>query len=147
MNITICGSILFIDKMISDKNALEDAGHTVMIPGFVARDKNGNAMSQEEFYRIRKSGAMEQTWFEHEKSRAMREHFEKIEKADAILVANYPKNGVDGYIGGNTLIEMGLALHLKKKIFLLSPIPDMPYTEELIGMQPIILIGDLSRIA
>jgi hypothetical protein len=42
---------------------------------------------------------------------------------------------------------MGLAFHFRQKIFLLNPVPDMPYIkEEVLGMQPIIIEGDLSLI-
>ena len=59
---------------------------------------------------------------------------------------SYDKNGVKGYIGGNTLMEMGLAFYLKKKIYLLNEVPELPYKEEILGVKPIILNGDLSKI-
>ena len=40
------------------------------------------------------------------------DHFKKIEKSDAILVLNYPKGAVNGYVGGASLMEMGLAYYL-----------------------------------
>ena len=138
MKITLCGSIAFIDQMLEHKGVLEEQGHTVFIPEFIAQDKEGNPMSQQEFYKIRKRGDMEPVWFEREKARAIREHFEKIEKSDAILVVNCDKNDVPGYIGGNTLMEMGLAFHLGKSIYILNPIPEMSYKEELIGMKPVL---------
>ena len=74
------------------------------------------------------------------------QHFNKVVWADAILVLNYDKNGVKNYIGGNTLMEMGLAFFLKKKIYLLNQIPELSYKEEVLGMRPIILGGDFSKI-
>jgi len=45
------------------------------------------------------------------------------------------------------LSEMALALHFKKKIYVLNPIPlSLSYTEELFGTLPIILNGDLKLI-
>lgn len=146
MIITICGSIGHLDRMIECQKTLETVGHEVYIPAFVARDQDGNPMDSKEFYRIRKSGEMELSWFEGEKSRAMQQHFELIAKSDAILVVNEEKNGMAGYIGGNTLMEMGLAFYLKKKIYLLNLIPEISYKEEVIGMTPIILNGDLQSI-
>jgi hypothetical protein len=61
-------------------------------------------------------------------------------------VLNHEKNGIVGYIGGNTLIEMGVAFYLGKKIYLYDPIPEMSYTEEILGMKPTVIDGDLSRI-
>ena len=62
------------------------------------------------------------------------------------MIANYDKNNIKGYIGGNTLMEMGLAFFLKKKIYLLNEIPELSYKEEILGVLPIILNGDLSKI-
>jgi nucleoside 2-deoxyribosyltransferase len=76
----------------------------------------------------------------------IREHFKRIDKADAILVLNYEKKGIPNYIGGNTFLEMGHAFGLGKKIFLLYPIPDMDYNVEMRALQPIILDGDISKI-
>jgi len=41
---------------------------------------------------------------------------------------------------------MSFAYILKKKIYLLNPIPDMIYTDEIIAMHPIVLNGDLTKI-
>lgn len=146
MIITICGSIAHLDRMIECQEALETSGHQVYIPAFVSRDQAGNPMDSKEFYRIRKSGEMELSWFEGEKSRAMRQHFDLIAKSDAVLVVNEEKNDSAGYVGGNTLMEMGLAFYLNKKIYLLNPIPEIAYKEEIIGMTPSVLNGDLARI-
>lgn len=147
MKITVCGSIAFIDQMLECQTVLEKSGHIVYIPSFTAEDPEGNPMDKKEFYRIRKEGKMDLKWFEKEKARAIREHFDEIVKGDAILVTNYEKNGVPGYIGGNTLMEMGLAFHFKKPIYLLYPLPEISYKEEIIGMLPIVLDGDLSNIS
>lgn len=78
---------------------------------------------------------------------AIRDCWRDIQTADAILVANYDKHGIKNYIGGNTLMEMGFAYVLNKQIFLLNPIPDIPYYRtEIEAMKPIILNGDLSKV-
>ena len=41
---------------------------------------------------------------------------------------------------------MGLAFYLKKKIFLLNDIPEMSFKEEILGMKPIVINNDLSKI-
>jgi hypothetical protein len=76
---------------------------------------------------------------------AIRVHYQKIVAADAILVVNYDKRGIAHYVGGNSLMELGFGHVLGKKIFLLYPIPDMPYTDEITAVQPIILDGDLTK--
>jgi len=71
---------------------------------------------------------------------------QRLKKPDAILVINYPKKGIEGYIGGNTFLEMGYAFGLKKKIFVLFPLPHMDYEAEMHAMEPMVLDGDLGKI-
>src|SRR3989344_4608186 len=76
-----------------------------------------------------------------------KKHFEKVIRGDITLVLNYEKNGVPGYVGGAVLMEMAIALHHRKPIYLLNPIPkSVSYKEELLGMSPMILDGDLANI-
>mgnify|MGYP001590224124 CR=1 FL=1 len=51
------------------------------------------------------------------KEGAIRDHFKKIDWCDAALIANHEKRGVEGYIGGNTLIEIGIAFYTHKPIY------------------------------
>ncbi len=68
-------------------------------------------------------------------------------EADAILVTNFEKNGLPGYIGGNVLMEMVLAFHYKKPIFIYNNISDdLNFKEEVYALNPIFLDHDLSII-
>ena len=137
MIITICGSMKFHEEMRNAKKALEKMGHTVYVPKSIdLMDTAGYVHPVEDEERI-------EAKIEHD---FIREHFRKIEKADAILVLNYDKRGIANYIGGNTFLEMGLAYWLGKKTFLLHPIPEMDYKTEMYAMQPVILGGDLSKL-
>ncbi len=70
---------------------------------------------------------------------------ENLKNSDAILIMNYTKNNKENYIGTNSLMEIGMAFILNKKIFLLNPSPE--YAEhELVAIGVNILKGDLSRI-
>ena len=69
----------------------------------------------------------------------MDKHFRKIDDSDAILVVNEEKNGVPHYIGGNTLIEIAYAYAQGLEIFLLNPIPEVSYSDEIQGMHPIVI--------
>lgn len=146
MKITICGSIAFYEKMQEVKKELEQLGHAVDIPPCELFDENGKIISVQEYYKIRKAGTEDEKWIWERKKWAIKKHFEKVVWADAVLVLNYEKNNIAGYVGANTLIEMGLALHLDKPIYLLNPIPEISYKEEILGMQPIVLNGDLRKI-
>ncbi len=76
----------------------------------------------------------------------IRDYFEEIKTGDAVLIVNDERKGIANYIGGNSFLEMAFAHVLHKEIFLLNPIPEMGYSDELIAMQPVILNGDLSLI-
>lgn len=74
------------------------------------------------------------------------EHFRKIDDSDAILVVNMDKNDVPNYIGGNTLIEIAYAYAQGLEVFLLNAIPDVSYVDEIRGMHPIILDGNITAL-
>lgn len=137
MTITICGSMQFHEEMRSIQAKLEAAGHAVLVP------KSLELMDRKDFVHPTEDEGRIQAKIEHD---FIREHFRKIEEADAILVLNYKKKGTPNYIGGNTFLEMGLAFWLGKKIFLLNPVPQMDYLTEMHAMQPIVINGDLSKI-
>ena len=146
MKITLCGSIAFIDEMDAVRKELEAMGHDVEMPPLEVMGGEGKMIPAKEYYTLRKSVTDETHWIWKKKEWAMREHFDKVVWAEAILVCNHDKNGIAGYIGANTLLEMGLAFHLKKPTYLLNAIPEVSYKEEILGMRPIVINGDLKEI-
>lgn len=146
MKITICGSIAFFEEMQETKKQLERLGYEVKLPPSEVVDENGQAIPAKEYYTIRKATSTTDGWIWDRKEQAMRDHFEKVLWADAILVLNHDKNNISHYIGPNTLLEMGLAFHNRKKIYLFNPIPEISYKEEILGMRPIIIDGDFTLI-
>jgi hypothetical protein len=147
MKITICGSIAFIDNMVSLKTDLEKLGHEVYIPPVSIVDDQGKPLDVKEYYRMRHTEIDPKSWIWDKKKEAMLLHFNKVALAEAILVLNMDKNGIAGYIGPNTFMEMGLALYLNKKIFIYNPLPAAsPYYEELLGCQGTVLEGNLEKI-
>ncbi len=146
MKITLCGSIAFQDEILSVKEKLEKLEHEVEIWPLELKDGQGNLIPVKEYYKIRRAANEDEKWVWDRKAEAVLEHFDKVAWSDAILVTNYDKKDVKGYIGGNTLMEMGLAFFLKKKIYLLNQIPELSYKEEILGVKPIILNGDLTKI-
>ncbi|HBD02505.1 MAG: Maf-like protein [Microgenomates group bacterium GW2011_GWC1_46_16] len=136
MIITICGSMQFHREMQTTKQELESRGFTVFAP-----DELDNVKSNESYMKNDEDKINAKIEYDF-----IREHFKKVEAADAILILNYPKHGIDGYIGGNTFLEMGYAFGQGKKIYLLHPIPKMDYYTEMVAIQPVILNGDLGRI-
>lgn len=136
-----------IDQMHEIGNQLESLGHQVKIPEIEIKDPTGKSLTQKDYDLVRKSATDQDTWIWDTNREAMRDHFVKITWSDAILIPNYEKNGIPGYIGPNTLMEMGLALFLNRKIYLLNPIPTIDSKEEILGINPIILNGDLAKIS
>lgn len=136
MTITICGSMSFHQQMKEAQARLEKRGFTILLPEELADGSANEALLEKDEDKI--SAKIEYNF--------IREHFKKVEMADSILILNYPKKGIDGYIGGNTFLEMGYAFGLSKKIFLLYPIPKMDYFTEMSAIQPIVLNGNLTLI-
>ena len=147
MKITICGSIAFIDQMLATQKKLEELGHEVKIPPYQIMDDNGKLIPAKEYYAMRKQASDDAGWIWERKGEAIKNHFDKVIWSDAILVLNYDKNSIANYIGPNTFLEIGLAFHARKKIFLLNPIPEIIYKEEMLGMKPTIINGDFSLLA
>lgn len=132
MKIALCGSMSFGKEMLEIEKKLKEEGHQVIVP------ENTQAYADET---IRIENKLEKM-----KLDVIRKYFHLIKKQDAILVLNYTKNGIENYVGGNSLIEMAFAHVLNKKIFLLNPIPKMNYSDEIECFSPIILNKDIKRI-
>lgn len=153
MKITICGSIKFYQEMESARDELIAHGHEVKIPelSLDAPEEFGGDKKVYFGKYIEENGGIDAFPAGHEiwslKESAINDHYEKIDWCDGILVINHEKRGIAGYIGGNTLIEIGVAFYLKKKIYIQNPISsEMSYKQEIMGMKPVMLDGDLNKI-
>ena len=82
-----------------------------------------------------------------DKARFIKSHFQKILKSQSILVVNNTKKGMRGYIGGNALMEMGIAFGSNIKIYLLRSVAkNHPFYEEIAAMNPTVIKGDFKKI-
>lgn len=74
----------------------------------------------------------------------------KVQESDATLVLNFDKikDGkiYENYIGGATLLEMYDTYLSQKPIFLYNGIPNNMLQDEIIGMSPIVINGNLFKI-
>jgi hypothetical protein len=136
MRIGIIGSMQYTEKMLEVRDSLIQLGHEAFVTklheAFI-----GKSDEEKERIKIHQKNNMD----------AIREFWNAMQGADAVLVLNLDKNGIRNYIGGNTLMEIGFAHVLKQKIFLYNPIPDIPYYKtEIEAVKPVIINGDLSRI-
>ncbi|MFA5348943.1 MAG: hypothetical protein WC309_01065 [Candidatus Paceibacterota bacterium] len=130
MKIALCGSMLFSKEMMEIKTKLESFKHVVVLPKDIEKYISGEKET-------------EGRW-EKQAGDLFRNYWNEINKSDAVLIVNISKNNIGNYIGGSTLIEMGFAHILNKKIYLLNSVPEMNYKVEIEAMNPIILNGDLS---
>jgi len=129
MKITLCSSAKFFDRLPSIQRSLEHQGYEILLP------------SMGDFHHLEEGVLAE---LQHD---LMIDHFKKISQSQAIYVANYDKNGIAGYIGGNAFLEMGVALYKNIPIFLLNGIPQQcSYREELLALQPIVVGEDWNRL-
>lgn len=136
MKVIICGSISAAEEILTVKIQLEESGLEVEIPEGV---KNLEL-------RGRTSASTTEKADDKIKYDLIRGYFEKIKRYDSVLVVNPEKKNIQGYIGGNTFLEMGFAHVLNKKLYCLNPLPDLSYASEMIAMQPIILNGKLDML-
>ena len=130
------------------KEVLENENHIVLHPE-VEFEMKGDDTSVGAYFE--RNGGIDAFPPEHEvwkkKGDAIAKHFQKIDACYAILVTNYEKKGIENYIGGNTFLEIGYAFGAGKKIFILNSIPsELSYKEEILGMQPIVLHGDILKL-
>ncbi len=136
MKIIICGSISAAKEMILVEKELINRGFIVTIP------KMPNDLDILERSKVNISERV----VDKIKFDLIRSYYEKIKQSDIVLIVNPEKNGIKGYIGGNTLIEMAFAHVLDKKLYCLYEIPNMTYSSEILAMQPIVLNGNLENI-
>jgi hypothetical protein len=76
----------------------------------------------------------------------LKEDGELIKDNDAILVLNFEKNNIPNYIGGATFLEIFRGFDYGKKIFLYNPVPSNMLKDEIEGMNPVVINGDLNLI-
>ena len=134
MVITICMSMSLRHRLPEVCRVLEAAGHEVRTP-VDTREFNYESANDLERAELKRDKDL------------IRTHYEKIKTSDAILVLNEDLPGRTNYIGGNSFLEMGFAHVLDIPIFLMQPVPDTGYRSEMLAMDPIVIDGDLSRIA
>lgn len=135
MKIFICSSKYFYDRIPDIKIYLESKGYHITLPNSFDNPFKEQKMKQD-------SETAHSEW----KAEMIRLQKKKVEDNDAVLVLNFNKNGQENYIGGATFLEIYMAFESNKKIFLYNPIPDGILKDELLGMQPVIINGDLERI-
>lgn len=143
MRIAICGSMVFSQDMLDAKKVLEEKGFEVALPDGVEEYISDPSLTG----KLKDTSSAEDAKRKIERD-LIKRHYNEIKESDAILVINKEKKGIEGYVGGNSFLEMGFAHVLGKKIFTLydvSPKQEHIY-QELVAMQPIVLNEDINKI-
>ncbi len=140
--ITICSSANFYKKVIDVADRLTACRYNSIVPLTAVKMKESGDYDVSHY----------RTWLQddndyHKKADLMRRHFDEVAKGDAVLIVNEEKHGTLNYIGGNVLMEMAIAFYLQKPIFILNDIPaDSTFLEEIKGMVPVVLQGDVEKL-
>ena len=99
MKIILCGSMSASKEMVATEKELIALGHTVVLPEFT--------------YDYAKMDTMDEMHIESAKNKVkydlIRGYFDKIKESDAVLVVNVDRKNIEGYIGGNSFLEMGFS--------------------------------------
>jgi len=137
MRIVVGGSMTFAKEQLEVKRGLEELGHEVSVTEDIDVYLD-NPLTKDNFDEELKACL---------ENDIVRSFFNKIKETDAYVVVNKEKRGIKGYLGTSVLMEIGLAYHLGKKIFLLEEIDkSQGCALEIAIINPVILDGDLSRV-
>lgn len=98
----------FIDEMEALGRKLSEAGWTVATPQREESDLHWECLAPEGSM-LAKKGYIDG-------------HLARIRESTAVLIANYPKEGVEGYVGANSLMEAAFAYALDVPVYFLFPI-------------------------
>lgn len=118
-SITICGSMKFFGEMTTLSQRLGLMGFDVHLP--TQEEIEFHSMTPAEKIRAKKQ--------------YIQEHKDRIRISDYVVIANYSKNGVNGYVGPNTLIEIAFSDAFDKPIFILEEPGPQPCFDELMGFE------------
>jgi len=136
--IFLAASMNFYEELVKIESNLKTKGFEVEIPVSAKLMKAKNDFVVDHF---------KGTTTSVQKGVYIKENFNNISLSDAILVINNEKNGIKGYIGPNVLMEIGLAFHLNKNIYIWNQYPEnAPYKDELLALSVKVINQDLEQI-
>lgn len=135
MNIFICSSKAFYDRIAPIAKQLQEQGHEIELP-----NSFDNPLAEQQAKELGKEShaIFKKTMFERS-SRI-------IAACDAVLVLNFEKHGQANYIGGATFLEVYDAFRLGKKVYFYNPLPEGILHDELVSMVTKVIEGDLTKL-
>jgi len=132
MKIAICGSMAFIDEMEAIAAKLRPRATFVATPVREERDASWESLPLQEAV--------------HRKRTYLFGYLERIRASDLVLVANFDKAGVEGYVGPNTLVEAAFAHAAGKAVVFLKAPGPQPAQLEALAMMTKCLAGSPERV-
>lgn len=131
------------------KSQLEDLGHEVIAPTLTQEEIETGAGTFMDYVDVQ--GGVEKVLPDNDiwkiKEQGMMEYKKFIDETDVLLVCNFDKGEKKNRIGDNTFMEMGYAFFTGKKICVFQ---GPPYgddkIEEVLGMRPVFLNGNLEKL-
>ncbi len=141
--------MIFMEEMNEIKSKLESFGHEVVAPKLTQEEIETGADTFMDY--VDAQGGVEKVLPDNDiwkiKEQGMMEYKKFIDETDVLLVCNFDKGEKKNRIGDNTFMEMGYAFFTGKKICVLQGPPyDDDKIEEVLGMRPTFLYGDLERL-
>lgn len=131
VSISICGSMVFADQMEAIANSLGLLGCEALTPAKEERDQDWSDLSDASLIALKRS--------------YVDRHLEKIRRSDAVLVANYRKHEIEGYLGPNTLIEAAFAYTLSIPVLFLHDPSQQPCGLECLAISSGMLDGEPTK--
>lgn len=93
--VCICGSMTFIEEMETVGRSLSDLGYQVTTPSRDERDSDWDSLSARDQISLKRE--------------LVEDYLAHIKGSDVVLLANFAKGEVEGYVGANTLMEASFA--------------------------------------
>jgi hypothetical protein len=131
--ICICGSMAFIDEMENLALSLTKLGYRSTTPAREERDLQWEKLSATEAKRRKKS--------------FIDGYLSKIRTADALIIANYRKHEIEGYVGPNTLMEAAFGYSLGIPVVFLHDPAGQNCGPECLAIAAKCLNGDVAEMA
>jgi len=131
-NIVICGSMSFESEMSEIGDALSRKGFQVHLP---EKAKPGTIWSAADIDEVTQT-----------KRQFIDEHLQKIRSADLVLIANFNKHGIPGYIGASALMEAAFTYSLAKPLILLNYPEEQSCQLEILSIATRILHGEIDAL-